>query len=189
MSVIDSILKDGLSAGLKLIPSPYLFGVGALALIGILVGAKIWFDNKVEAEAQKEINAYIVTQKKDDKELQAISTGVNTKIQIQYVDRIKVITKLVHDNADVIQKDVPDVKTILSDGWVSSYNSSVKGTTINSTQASNSTLSGINAIQVLEMDNTNYGICLQYKARADAWQDWYTKQSAAVAAQNKKDDK
>jgi len=187
MSILTTLLEDGFGAAVKLIPSYYLIGAGIILLGGLLLWGKIWFHNKVEAEAQKEINAYIVQKNKDDAELHEISTGVNTKVQIQYVDRVKVITKVVHDNSDVITKNVPDVKTILSEGWVSSFNSSVQGLNIDPTAAANTTPSGVSAVDALNVDNANYGICLQYKAVAQGWQDWYTKQQAAVAAQNKKD--
>lgn len=186
MSLLTSLSWDGLSALWKLVPSYYVIGAAAIVLAGLLIWAKVWFHNKVEAEAQKEINAYIATQKKDEAELQEISTGVNTKIQIQYVDRTKVIVKTVHDNTNVI-KDVPDTATILSDGWVSSFNSIVQGKPIDPAAASVKTLSGISAVDALNVDNLNYGTCLQYKEVAEGWQNWYVQQKQVIADQNKKD--
>lgn len=187
MSIVTTLMSDGLSAAIKLVPSYYLIGAGVVVLGGLLVWGKIWFHNKVEAEAQKIINAYIVTQQKDAEALKEVSTGINTKIQIQYVDRTTVITKIVHDNATVITKNVPDTQTILSDGWVSAFNASVQGLAIDPTAASVKTPSGVSAVDALNVDNINYGTCLLYKATAQGWQAWYTQQQAAVAKQNKRD--
>lgn len=187
MSIITTLMEDGLGAVFKLIPSYYLIGAGVIVLGSLFIWGKIWFHNKVEAAAQVEINKYIATKTKDDDELKEISTGVNTKIEIQYRDRVTVITKVVHDNATVITQNVPDTKTILSDGWVSSFNASVLGQPIDVTLAKVATPSGVSAVDALNVDNANYGACLTYKATAEGWQAWYAQQQAAVAKQNKKD--
>lgn len=187
MSIVTTLLSDGLSAAIKLVPSYYLIGAGVVVLGGLLIWGKIWFHNKVEAEAQVIVNKYIATQQKDAEELKEISTGVNTKIQIQYVDRVQVITKVVHDNTTVIEQIVPDKATILSNGWVAAYNFSVQGLNIDQTAAADKTPSGVSAVDALNTDNVNYGVCLTYKAVAEGWQAWYVQQQAAVAKQNKKD--
>lgn len=187
MSLVTTLMEDGLSAAFKLIPSYYLIGAAVVVLGCLLVWGKIWFHNKVEAEAQKIVNQYIATKAKDDAELKEVSTGINTKIQIQYLDRVKVITKVVHDNATVITQNVPDKDTILSDGWVSSFNASVLGQPIDVSLAKVATPSGVSAVDALNVDNVNYGVCLTYKTVAQGWQTWYVEQQAAVAKQNKKD--
>ena len=187
MSILSTLTEDGVGAVFKLIPSGYLFLGGVLILGGFVIYAKIWLHNEIEADAQKIVNAYIVTQQKDASKLDAASANANTKIEIQYVDRVKTIVKVVHDNAGVIQSKVPDVDTILSEGWVSSFNSSVKGIPIDPVAASDKTPSGVTAVDALKVDNANYGVCQQYKERADAWQEWYEAQQALITTQNKKD--
>ena len=187
MSIITTLLEDGVSAAFKLIPNYYLAGGAAVLLVGLFIWGKVWFHNKVEAEAQKEINAYIQTQKKDAAELSEVVLKNNTKIQIQYVDRVKVITKVVHDNAATVVKFVPDTHYILSDGWIAAYNSIVQGLPIDPTAASDKTPSGVTPVDALGVENANYGICLQYKATAEGLQTWVNTTKAAVAAQNKKD--
>ncbi len=187
MSIITTLLEDGVGAAFKLIPNAYLAGGAAVLLVGLFIWGKVWFHNKVEAEAQKEINAYIATQKKDADELHEIVTKTNTKIQIQYVDRVKVITKVVHDNAATVVKFVPDTHYILSDGWVAAYNNIVQGLPIDPTAASAATPSGVTPVDALAIDNANYGICLQYKATAEGLQAWVNATKAEIASQNKKD--
>jgi hypothetical protein len=186
MSIITTLMEDGLSAAFKLVPWYYTAGAAAVVLAGLLIWAKIWFDNKVEAEAQKEINAYIATQKKDDAELKEITLRNNNKIQVQYRDRVVTVTKIVHDNSSVIAKTVPDTAAV-SNGYVAAYNSIVVGSPIDTKSASDATPSGLTDVDVLKNDNANYGTCQLYKAQAEMWQTWYQTQQATVAAQNKKD--
>lgn len=190
MSIIGTLFKDGLQTGLKAVigglPSIYLWAGGAAAVLAAVIGLRVYWDHSVTKAANVRIAQYIATLKKDEATLSEVVTKNNTKIQIQYVDRVQVITKVVHDNHTIIQT-IPDMNTILSMGWVTSFNSSVAGLEIDPTAAKDATPSGVNADQALETVNDNNGECLIWKAQVDSWQAWYTTQKAAVAAQNKKD--
>jgi hypothetical protein len=89
-------------------------------------------------------------------------------------------------NHDVIIHDVPDVKTILSDGWVSAFNSSISGVNINSTSAAVATPSGVSAIDALDVINENNGACLANLIQLTALQNWVNETKAAVAAENRR---
>jgi hypothetical protein len=187
MSIISTLFGDGLKAAIGGLPSIYLWAGGAAAVLAAVVGLRIYWDHSVTKAADARIAQYVANLKKDETDLATIVTKNNTKIQIQYVDRVQVITKVVHDNQTIIDTKVPDINTILSTGWVSAFNFSAKAQPIDPTAASDKTPSGVNADQALDVVNTNNGICLQWKAEVDGWQAWYTTQKAAIAAQNKKD--
>jgi hypothetical protein len=169
----------------SIIPLPWRIGIVAALVIGAAIWLRVEWQHSVKLAADKVINQYIATKKKDDEQLAAIETKTNTKIQIQYVDRIVTVTKIVKQNVPVIQL-VPDTKTVLSDGWINAYNAIVQGIAIDPQQAQQSTPSGVSAVDALEVENTNYGICLQYKATAQGLQDWVNQTKANVVAENKK---
>jgi hypothetical protein len=191
MSIFSTIAEKGLGTILKGVigglPSIYLWIGGAAAIGAALLGVRIWWGHSVAVAAQARIDQYIATQKKDAEQLAEIVLKNNTKIQIQYVDRTTVITKVVHDNGTIIDQKVPDFNTILSDGWVSAFNFSTRGLPIDPVAAAVKTLSGVSATQALDVVNVNNGVCLATKAELDALQAWVTTTKAAVAAQNKKD--
>jgi hypothetical protein len=155
-------------------------------LTGAVIGGKIWFHNKVEAAAQKEINAYIAKDRTEQADLTAIIIADNAKIKLQLQTTTNTITKIVTVNHDVIVDRVPDTKTILSDGWVSAFNSSVKGVAIDPVAASDATPSGVDADQALDVINTNNGICQANAAELAAAQQFLLDQQTAVAHENAK---
>jgi len=185
MSIFTTIFKDGIKAALTAIPSPYLWGAGALAAISLVVAGEVWFHNKVEADAQKEISAYIAKKDKDDAQLTALITADVADLKAQLAQKQKVITKTVVQNHTVIQT-VPDINTILSQGWVSAFNASAKGLAIDPVAAKVATPSGINADQALDTINTNNGICQNNLALLNAAQQYLRDQQAVVAEMNKK---
>jgi hypothetical protein len=170
---------------LSLIPLPYRLGAIAVIVLGLSIWLRVEWDASVHKAAAKVINAYIAQKKKDDEQLAAIETRTNTKIEIQYQDRVQTIVKVVKQNVPVIQL-VPDTTTVLSNGWVNAYNAIVQGLPIVASQAEQVTPSGVSAVDALAVDNANYGICLQYKATAEGLQNWVTQTAANVAAENKK---
>ena len=186
MSIFTTLAEDGLSAAVKLIPMPYLLGAGAVLAISLFIGGKIWFHNKVEAEAQKIITAYIAKDKKEEADLAAIVIADNAKIKFVLQTQEKTITQTVVVNHNIIVNKVPDSNTILSTGWIDTFNASVKGVPVDSTVASNAVPSGVNADQALDTVNTNNGICQTNLALLNAAQKFLTDQQAAVAAENKK---
>jgi hypothetical protein len=187
MSALTTILSDAFKAVVGGLPSIWVWVGGAAALGAALLGARLYWDHSVTVAADARIAQYVATLRKDETDLATIETRNNTKIQIQYQTQIKTITKVVHDNSTVITTKVPDINTILSDGWVSAFNSSAKGLAIDPTAASVKTPSGVNADQALNVVNTNNGICLDWKAEVDAWQNWYNTQKTAINNQNLKD--
>jgi len=187
MSILTTLTKDGLSAAFKLIPTPYILGIIGAAAVGLFIWGKIWLHNKVETEAQVIVNKYIAQKAKDDAELAQIDLKDNTKIQIQYIHDTQTVTKTVVVNHDVIIHDVPDTKTILSDGWVSAYNDSVIGLMINPVSAAVATPSGVSAVDALEVINDNNGACAANLIELTALQQWVNDTKAAVAAQNHRD--
>jgi hypothetical protein len=186
MSLTTTVLWDGFKAILTKIPNLYLAGGVVVLLTGAVIGGKIWFHNKVEAAAQKEINAYIAKDRTEQADLTAIIIADNAKIKLQLQTTTNTITKIVTVNHDVIVDRVPDTKTILSDGWVSAFNSSVKGVAIDTVAASDATPSGVNADQALDVINTNNGICQANAAELAAAQQFLLDQQTAVAHENAK---
>jgi hypothetical protein len=183
MSIITTALKTVVGG----LPSIWLWVGGAAAVGAALLGVRLYWDHSVTVAADARIAQYVATLKKEETALATKEANNNTKIQIQYVDRVKTITKVVHTNSNIITTKVPDINTILSDGWVSAFNSSAKGLAIDPTAASDKTPSGVNADQALNVVNTNNGICLEWKAEVDSWQNWYNTQKKAIDDQNLKD--
>ena len=106
MSIWTTIFEDGIKATITKIPSLYLGGAVLVLLAGVFIYGKIWFHNKVEEAAQKEISAYIALNAKDANQLTEINVGDNKRIVIQYQDRVKVITKIVKTNDNLIIQKV-----------------------------------------------------------------------------------
>jgi hypothetical protein len=127
MSIISTVITDGLKASLGAIPNVWLWAGGAAAVLAAAIGVRIYWDVEVAKAADARIAQYVAQLKKDEADLSEITTKNNTKIQIVYQDRVQTITKVIHDNAGVIDTRVPDANTILSAGWVSAFNSSTQG--------------------------------------------------------------
>ena len=191
MSILTVVAEQGVLAALKLVPWYYTVGVIIVILAGILVWGKMYFDRKVHDAAEKVIAAYVSKDEKDAQELTEVTASNNTKIELRYLDRVKVITKVVHDNANTIKENVPgpNWNPLLTKGWVSTYDAVVHGSLISPSMAADKTLSQYTVTDALLVDNVNYGICLQYKEKLDGWQEWYKIQVEAIKNQNKKDQK
>jgi hypothetical protein len=185
MSIFGTIFKDGFKAALLAIPSPYLWGAGALLVVSLFVGGEVWFHNKVEAAAQKEIAAYIAKKDKSDEELKTLIAKDNADLKAALAQKVQTITRTVVKNHTVIQT-VPDINTILSKGWVSAFNASAQGLVIDPVAATDKTPSGVNADTALDVTNTNNGICQKNLAELSQLQKFIQDQQAAVVLENKK---
>lgn len=173
---------------MSLIPFPYNLIAGAVGSI-VLIGAGYgFFKHEVNLEVRKEIAAYVTKRTKDDTDLQAVEVKTNTKIQIQYVDRVKVIHDQGVSNVQVITKYVHDSE-LLSNGWVSAHDDSSSNRPIDSTSATDGSNSTITASQALTTVATNYATCNQWRAEVDAWQEWVTETNKNIVAANKKANK
>jgi hypothetical protein len=169
----------------SLIPLPYRIGAIAAIVIGLVIWGKVEWNHSVKVAADKVINAYVATAKKDDQELQAIETKTNTKIEIQYRDRVQVIVKQGKTNVQTIIQYVHDSEP-LSAGWVSAHNSAAAGETVDPTGAADATPSGFTDSEALATVADNYATCQQYKARVTAFQEWVTRTNADISAGNAK---
>lgn len=186
MSLISTGLKDAVGA-LFSSAKLYIYGGIAVAIIGLFIWGRVEWHNSVTKAAQVRIDQYIATQKKDAEEIKKTTDDNTKQVEIRYVDRVQTITKVVHDTKTIIETKVPDVKTILSDGWVSTYNASVQGLAIDPVAAAVATPSGVNATEALDTVNDNNGQCLAYVAQIEGLQTWITTTKAQIDAQNKKD--
>jgi len=171
---------------LDLIPIQYRV-IAVVAIVGALaIAGRVYFDHCVDAKVTAAINAYVAQKAKDDAELTAVVIADNAKIKYQLVTTENTITKVVTVNHTVIQT-VPDFNTILSNGWISTFNASVQTLPVDPVAAKDATPSGVNADQALDVINTNNGIAAKNLAELTACQNFVTEAQAAVAAQNKKD--
>jgi hypothetical protein len=125
--------RSGVVNLLSFIPTPYKLGIIAALVIGAAITLRIEWQHSVKAAADKVINAYIATQQKDANDLAAIETKTNTKIVIQYQDRVQVITKQVAGETQVIEKIVHDNEQ-LSPAWICVHNAAVTGRDVSKCQ-------------------------------------------------------
>jgi hypothetical protein len=172
----------------SLIPLPYRIGALAVILVGALITARVYWDKSVNAKVAKEIAAYVAQKTKDDQDLKAIDTKTNTKIQIQYVDRVKTITKQGKDNVQIIYKYVHDSE-LLSNAWVRDHDTSAAGGSISGPTSTDDQASTFTATDALATVASNYATCNIYREQVSAWQDWFNQTNANITAQNEKNKK
>lgn len=168
-----------------IIPFPYNLIAGAVASVALIGGTYGLWRHEVNKEVAVKIAAYVAKKTADDAALQAIEVKTNTKIQIQYVDRVKVIHDTGVSNVQVITKYVHD-NEFLSNGWVSVHDAGSENGLADTTAAADGTSSGITAAQALETVVTNYATCNEWRQEVIAWQDWVQATNADIAAQNKR---
>lgn len=181
MGILGTVLKGGFSA----VPAIWKYGAIAVGAISLLITAKVWFNHEVTKEANKQIAAYVLRQSNAENQLKEFNVINSQKLVIQYVDKIKTITKVVHDTTEVI-KDVPDFKVVLSAGWINVYNASIDGVVPTDTEAKDATPSGITAGDALATSVENNGICTMNATELSKLQQWITDQKAEIAKINKK---
>ena len=121
-----------------IIPFPYNLIAGAVASVALIGGTYGLWRHEVNKEVAVKIAAYVAKKTADDAALQAIEVKTNTKIQIQYVDRVKVIHDTGVSNVQVITKYVHD-NEFLSNGWVSVHDAGSENGLADTTAAADGT--------------------------------------------------
>lgn len=151
---------------------PYPYKILAFVVLVAAVGSFGFFKGYASAseKAENEKVKYIAEQEKKYAELAAKKNKVEEKIVIEYVEKIKYITKWRTKNVEIV-KVVPDTGQ-LSSGWVSVHDSSAEGRDADATAASDGTPSGVTAAEALGTVIDNYGSCHETAERLTSLQNW-----------------
>ncbi len=181
MSIVSTEIKTAIGG----VPSLYLWLGGAVLAGSLLIGARVYWDHSVTKAADKVIAAYVAQKTKDDAALSAVEVKTNTKIVVQYQDRVKTIVQQGKTNVQTIIQYVPD-REYLSKQWVQDHDISAAGGSIDATKPVDATASEFTASEALATVADNYSTCQQYKARVDAWEAWLAQTNADIVAENKK---
>lgn len=161
-------VKSKISAFWKLIPDSVKKILGVL-LIAVAIFSLGYCQG--EKRANIEISKYEKRLDELNAEKKKGQIQVNAKVDTKYVDRIKVVTKTVTQNREII-KEIP-AQCVMTKGWVYSHNQQAQGLPIDPEKAKDNTPSSNDDIKVLDVIFQNYAIDKTKDARIKEWQDWY----------------
>ncbi len=155
---------------------PYSPLVTKILIVVVLFATTFWYgihlhsratDAEAKLVAEQEISAHLQSQLDNAK--------VNEKITIKYVDRVKTI----QGKSNVIIKEIPKLVTVnanagcvITDGFVSVFNSSVDNTVPISTGNPDATTSGIELSDVARTVAENNAVYYSTAAQLEELQNW-----------------
>jgi len=182
MSIFTIIIEKLGFGAISAIPSIYKIGAIVVALAGLLITARVYFDHKVDQKVAIIEAKYQKKMQHDANDLHEFNILDNQKIVLVYQDKIKVITKTLTKIVEVAKTEVPDVNTMLSNGWLNTYNASITNTNpVNPSDKTN----GLDAVDVLVDIAKNNAICQDNSVELTNLQQWVKDQQAKIAAMNK----
>jgi len=144
----------------------YKWGAIAGGILIVAVGSYFYGNHVGSMKSKVEIANYVDQRDKALIAIQALQGKTNVRVITKYVTR----TQVIHDNQQHIQddiKNVPDINTVLSAGWLHVYNGSISELSGTTGTASDPT-PAIKATDALSGIAVNNATCLEYKARAEA---------------------
>jgi hypothetical protein len=156
-------------------------------ILGMCVGAFFYGKHLGDQASAAAISAYAAKRDQQDIDLLGTSTTIGNKIVLQ----TKTITKVIHDNNNQIQSEIPTLAdtAVLSSGWLRLYNASASGTVPGPTSGTDATPSGVKATDALSTIADNNAICNLNAKELSGLQGFITGEQAAIAAMNKKANK
>jgi len=151
--------------------APYKIAIGVALLVGCFSAGYYKATVRAHETASRIALEHQLELTERARELETARANVTERVVTKYVDRIKIVKETEYVTSNIIQDHVPD-RFSLSNGWVYTYDSIVKGTVPDASRASDEAASGITATDALGSINTNYGICKQNAEQLVALQDW-----------------
>ena len=106
------------------------------------------------------------------------SAQVNTVIEKQYVDRVKVIKETANANIQYVDRVVAKYDNLctVSNAAVMLHDSASRNEVARGPGSTDGTPSGVEAHRFLETVVDNYGACHENAEKLRAWQEWYRAQ-------------
>ena len=106
------------------------------------------------------------------------SVVVNTVIEKQYVDRVKVIKETANANIQYVDRIVAKYDNLctVSNAAVLLHDSASRNEVPERAAATDGTPSGVEASRLLDRVVENYGACHENAEKLRMWQEWYREQ-------------
>ena len=169
-----------------------LAGVAILVALAIAVYAAHSIGKTKGYNEGKNISTEVINRYETEKRIlqQQLTTAqgrINTRVVVEYKDRIVYQDRIVTQNRDIIRTVVKDrpVNQTVSKGWIATHNAATEGRVVNPQDAANSEPSGVSDPEVLERINDNYGIAQRNATQLEQLQKWVEETWEAINAANK----
>lgn len=158
-----------------MIPLPYKLLAGAALIIGVFFYGYM----KGSAYAEAELQRFAAKASTQVAELEKKNAEISNNVVTEYVDRTNTIREKEYVYIDTAKNIVPS-RSVMSNGWVFTHDSSATASDADPTRASDASSSGITDTTALVGIITNYSRCQQNAQQLIALQKWITDNKTEV---------
>jgi hypothetical protein len=153
-----------------------------ILIIVVLAAAGMGFI-KGSSYSEVELANYKASAEKQISSLKTENANISSKVVVEYVDRVKVIT-----NKETIYKEAAEKlgpQHDMSNGWVHLHDTAAKLANPDANLASDMSPSGVMDNSALAVVISNYRICYEDKEQLSSLQRWIRDNQAAIEKANK----